>query len=119
MHNLLFALMIFCMSTLTNAKMSTWYGKYHYYGSEEITAGNVATKEIELKLTVNDCQFDVNGFQVYEKYKCNTNEKNGVLYIYDIKTKRLLGKITQKNRKYYIHSDEVLDPKDNAFFKEK
>lgn len=63
--------------------MSTWYGKYHYKGYEEIVAGNVATMKI--KLTVNDCQFDVTGFHVYENYKCNTNEKNGILYIYALK----------------------------------
>lgn len=111
-------LILLCFSTITHAHVNKWFGKYHYEGSEEIVAGNVATMEIELKLTANNCQFDVTGFQVYEKYKCNTNEKNGVLYIYDLKSKKLLGKVTQKNKKYYIHSDEVLDPKDNIFFRE-
>lgn len=112
-------LLILIYSVPVFSKIDAWYGKYHYEGSEEIVAGNVATMEIELKLIVNDCQFDVTGFQVDEKYKCNTNEKNGVLYIYDLKSKRLLGKVTKKNTKYYIHSDEVLDPKDNIFYKNK
>lgn len=99
------------------ASVDTWYGKYKYEDSEEIVAGNVATMEIELKLTSNTCNFNVLGFQVYENYKCRAIEKNGYLYIYDLKTKKFLGRVIHKNKKYYIYSDAVLDPKDNVFYK--
>lgn len=103
--SLIFSLPVF-------AKVETWYGKYKYEGSEEIVAGNVATMEIELKLTSKTCDFNVSGFQVYEKYKCRANEKNGFLYIYDQKNHKELGRVVRKNKKYYIYSDDVLDPKD-------
>jgi len=74
MRKVTYLLGLFCsMSTFAN--VDTWYGKYRYQDSEEIVAGNVATMEIELKLTANNCQFDVIGFQVDEKYKCNTDVK--------------------------------------------
>ena len=46
-------------------------------------------------------------------------KKNGFLYIYDQKNHKELGRVVRKNKKYYIYSDDVLDPKDNAFYKDK
>lgn len=118
----LLLLLLFAFSSFpafSNSNLDSWYGKYHYESSEELSAENVATMEIELNLTSRTCRFNVSGFQVYENYKCRVNEKNGSLYIYDLKSRKGLGKVVKKNKKYYIYSDEVLDPKDNAFFKEK
>ena len=117
-HKIICFLCLVC-SIPAFAKIDTWYGKYKYEGSEEIISGNVATMEIELKLTPKTCDFNVSGFQVYEKYKCSAEEKNGFLYIYDLKSKKILGRVIHKNKKYYIYSDEVLDPKDNVFYKNK
>ena len=74
----LFLILVCSLPTFSNANLSNWYGKYKYEGSEEIVAGNVATMEIELKLTSKSCDFNVSGFQVYEKYKCRANEKKWI-----------------------------------------
>lgn len=50
MKNFCFLLFL-VLSTNTFANADKWYGTYHYYSSEELSGGNVATIESVLALT--------------------------------------------------------------------
>lgn len=50
MKNFCFLLFL-VLSTNTFANTDKWYGTYHYYSSEELSGGNVATIESVLALT--------------------------------------------------------------------
>lgn len=101
------------------AKNSSWYGNYSYYTSEELGTGNIATKEINLLLTSKKCQFSIAGFQVDNNYNCKAIESKKWLYIKDVKSGKLLGKIEFRKNKYYIYSDDVLDLNKNILYKNK
>lgn len=119
MNKLLIILFFLPFSTFSNSNIDSWYGKYHYEDSEELSTNNVATMEIELKFTSKICEFNISGFQVYENYKCKVNEKNGSLYIYDLKSKKIVGRVVKKNKRYHIYCDQVIDSKNNIFLKGK
>ncbi len=46
-------------------------------------------------------------------------EKNNELYFFNVQSGENLGKVVFKKGKYYLYSDEVLNSKDNLFFKDK
>ncbi len=55
MKNFCFLLLL-VLSTNTFANADKWYGTYHYYSSEELSGGNVATIESVLTLTPKKCE---------------------------------------------------------------
>ncbi|CAA6833287.1 hypothetical protein J510_2089 [Acinetobacter baumannii 466760] len=46
-------------------------------------------------------------------------EKNNELYFFKVQSGEKLGKVVFKEGKYYLYSDDVLDIKDNLFYKDK
>jgi len=118
MKNFCFLLFL-VLSTNTFANTDKWYGTYHYYCSEELSGGNVATIESVLALTPKKCEYSVAGFQVDKSYICKVKEKNNELYFFKVQSGEKLGKVVFKEGKYYLYSDDVLDIKDNLFYKDK
>lgn len=118
MKNFYFLLLL-AVSTNTFANTDKWNGTYHYYSSEELLGGNVATIESVLALTPKKCEYSITGFQVDKSYICKVKEKNNELYFFNVQSDEKLGKVVFKKGKYYLYSDEVLDSKDNLFFKDK
>lgn len=114
-----FCLLLLTLSANTFANTNKWNGTYHYYSSEELPGGNVSTIESVLALTPKKCEYSVSGFQVDKFYICKVKEKNNELYFFNIQSGEKLGKVVFKKGKYYLYSDEVLDSKDNLFFKDK
>lgn len=118
MKNFCFLLLL-VLSSNTFANVDKWNGTYHYYGSEELPSGNVATIESTLTLAPKKCVYSIIGFQVDKSYMCKVKEKNNELYFFNVQSGEKLGKVVFKKGKYYLYSDEVLDSKDNLFFKDK
>ncbi|EPF6070703.1 hypothetical protein J671_3414 [Acinetobacter sp. 1130196] len=112
-------LLLLTLSAKTFANTDKWNGTYHYYSSEELPGGNVATIESVLTLTPKKCEYSIAGFQVDKSYICKVKEKNNELYFFKVQSGEKLGKVVFKKGKYYLYSDEVLDNKDNLFFKDK
>ncbi|EOE4510800.1 hypothetical protein LPI62_002881 [Acinetobacter baumannii] len=108
-----FCLLLLALFVTTFANADKWNGTYHYYSSEELPGGNVATIESVLTL------YSIAGFQVDKSYICKVKEKNNELYFFKVQTGEKLGKVVFKKGKYYLYSDEVLDIKDNLFYKDK
>ncbi|MDC4635213.1 DUF5991 domain-containing protein [Acinetobacter baumannii] len=106
------------LSTNTFAKVDKWNGTYHYYSSEELPGGNVETIEAVLILTPKKCEYSIAGFQVDKSYICKVKEKNNELYFFKFESGEKLGKVVFKKGKYYLYADEVLDIKDNLFYKD-
>ncbi|HBM7993596.1 TPA: hypothetical protein ACGCZZ_000735 [Acinetobacter baumannii] len=50
---------------------------------------------------------------------CKVKEKNNELYFFKVQSGEKLGKVVFKEGKYYLYSDDVLDIKDNLFYKDK
>ncbi|MGR2825738.1 hypothetical protein FY048_09465 [Acinetobacter sp. 1124_18A] len=113
-----FLLLLLALSATTLANADKWNGTYHYYSSEELTDGNVTTIESVLILTPKKCEYSIAGFQVDKSYICKVKEKNNELYFFKVKSGEKLGKVVFKKGKYYLYSDEVLDIKDNLFYKD-
>lgn len=116
-YSILFLILLFANHTFANTEI--WNGTYHYYSSEELPGGNVATIESVLTLTPKKCEYSIIGFQVDKSYICKVKEKNNELYFFKVQSGEKLGKVVFKKGKYYLYSDEVLDSKDNLFFKDK
>ncbi len=114
-----YSLLFLAFSTQTLAQTDKWNGTYHYYSSEELPDGNAATVESILTLTPKKCDYSIAGFQVDKSYICKVKEKNNELYLFKVQSGEKLGKVVFKKGKYYLYSDEVLDIKDNLFFKDK
>ncbi|OEY96742.1 hypothetical protein BJD20_01625 [Acinetobacter proteolyticus] len=110
--------LILFLSSSVYANYDKWYGRYHYFSSEEISSGNIATKEVELFLTSNECQFSIVGFQIDKKYICEIKEQEDKIYIMDKNSKKRLGVVVFNLGNYYLYSDDVLDLKDNLFYKD-
>lgn len=70
-----FFLLLLALSTNIFANADKWNGTYHYYSSEELPDGNVATIELVLTLTPKKCQYSIAGFQVDKSYICTVKEK--------------------------------------------
>ncbi|MFW1922193.1 DUF5991 domain-containing protein [Acinetobacter geminorum] len=113
------SLLLLVLSSNTFANVDEWHGTYHYYSSEELPSGNVATIESTLTLAPKKCVYSIIGFQVDKSYMCKVKEKNNELYFFNVQSGEKLGKVVFKKGKYYLYSDEVLDSKDNLFFKDK
>lgn len=118
MKNFCFLLLLI-LSANTFANTEKWNGTYHYYSSEELPDGNAATVESILTLTPKKCEYSIAGFQFDKSYICKVKEKNNELYLFKVQSGEKLGKVVFKKGKYYLYSDEVLDIKDNLFFKDK
>lgn len=116
-YSKLFLLLLFANHSFAN--IDKWNGTYHYYSSEELPDGNVATIESVLTLTPKKCEYSIAGFQVDKSYICKVKEKNNALYFFKAQSGEKLGKVVFKKGKYYLYSPEVLDSKDNLFFKDK
>ncbi|MFW6762013.1 DUF5991 domain-containing protein [Acinetobacter pittii] len=116
-YSILLLILLFANHTFANTEI--WNGTYHYYGSEELPSGNVATIESTLTLAPKKCVYSIIGFQVDKSYMCKVKEKNNELYFFNVQSGEKLGKVVFKKGKYYLYSDEVLDSKDNLFFKDK
>ncbi|HCJ6510386.1 TPA: hypothetical protein NU718_001973 [Acinetobacter baumannii] len=114
-----FFLLLLALSVTTFANADKWNGTYHYYSSEELPGGNISTIESVLTLTSKKCEYSIAGFQVDKSYICKVKEKNNELYFFKVQTSEKLGKVVFKKGKYYLYSDEVLDIKDNLFYKDK
>ena len=112
-------LLLLALSVTTLANADKWNGTYHYYSSEELPGGNVATMESILALTPKKCEYSISGFQVDKSYICKVKEKNNELYFFKAQSGEKLGKVVFKKGEYYLYSDEVLDSKDNLLHKEK
>lgn len=95
-----------------------WYGYYRYFSSEEISSGNIATKEVELFLTSEKCQYSIVGFQVDKQYSCEIKREGNKIYIINRNNKKKLGMVLFESGKYYLYSDDVLDLRDNLFYKD-
>ena len=115
----IYFLLLLALSANTYANVDKWNGTYHYYSSEELPGGNVATIESVLTLTPKKCEYSTTGFQVDKSYICKVKEKNNELYFFKVQSGEKLGKVVFKKGKYYLYADEVLDSKDNLFFKDK
>ncbi|WP_336166728.1 DUF5991 domain-containing protein [Acinetobacter sp. 161(2023)] len=111
-------LLLLILSANTFANTDKWNGTYHYYSSEELLGGNVATIESVLTLTPKKCEYSIAGFQVDKSYICKVKEKNNELYFFEVQSSEKLGKVVIKKGKYYLYSDEVLDIKDNLLYKD-
>ncbi|MFA3127048.1 hypothetical protein KWG22_03210 [Acinetobacter pittii] len=112
-----FCSLLLALSVTTFANADKWNGTYHYYSSEELPDGNVATIELVLTLTPKKCEYSIAGFQVDKSYICTVKEKNNELYFFKVQSGEKLGKVVFNKGKYYLYSDEVLDIKDNLLYK--
>ncbi|WP_288502399.1 hypothetical protein [uncultured Acinetobacter sp.] len=116
-YSILFLILLFANHTFANTDI--WNGTYHYYGSEKILGDNVATREVILTLTSENCVFSIFGFQMDKTYSCKVEEKNNVLYIFDANSHEKFGKIIFRKGNYYLYSHYVIDGRKNFFFKDK
>ncbi len=66
-----FCLLLLAFSVNTFANIDKWNGTYHYYSSEELPGGNVATIEFILTLTPKKCEYSIAGFQVDKSANSN------------------------------------------------
>lgn len=115
-YSILFLILLFANYTFANTEI--WNGTYHYYSSEELPDGNVATIESTLTVAPKKCVYSIVGFQVDKPYVCKVKKKNNELYFFDNKSGNRFGKVVFKKGKYYLYSPEVLDSKDNLFIKD-
>ena len=91
-----FCLLLLALSANTFANVDKWNGTYHYYSSEELPSGNVATIESTLTLAPKKCIYSIMGFQVDKSYMCKVKEKNNELYFFNVQSGEKLGKVVFK-----------------------
>ncbi|EMU25171.1 hypothetical protein ABNIH19_19616 [Acinetobacter baumannii ABNIH19] len=82
-YSILFLILLFANYTFANTEI--WNGTYHYYSSEELPDGNVATIESTLTVAPKKCVYSIVGFQVDKSYVCKVKKKNNELYFLIIK----------------------------------
>ncbi len=72
-YSILFLILLFANYTFANTEI--WNGTYHYYSSEELPDGNVATIESTLTVAPKKCVYSIVGFQVDKSYVCKVKRK--------------------------------------------